>query len=30
MGLIPARYEKTLFPAKHLALLGAKTVIQRV
>ena len=30
LGIIPARYASTLFPAKPLALLGGKTVIQRV
>ena len=30
IGIIPARYASTRFPAKPLALLGGKTVIQRV
>ena len=30
LGIIPARYASTRFPAKPLALLGGKTVIQRV
>ena len=30
LGLIPARYASTRFPAKPLAMLGGKTVIQRV
>lgn len=30
IGIIPARYASTRFPAKPLALLGRKTVIQRV
>lgn len=30
IGIIPARYASTRFPAKPLAMLGAKTVIQRV
>ena len=30
IGLIPARYASTRFPAKPLAILGGKTVIQRV
>jgi 3-deoxy-manno-octulosonate cytidylyltransferase (CMP-KDO synthetase) len=30
LGLIPARYASTRFPAKPLAVLGGKTVIQRV
>ncbi|MEG2574084.1 MAG: 3-deoxy-manno-octulosonate cytidylyltransferase [Bacteroides sp.] len=30
IGLIPARYASTRFPAKPLAMLGGKTVIQRV
>lgn len=30
IGIIPARYASTRFPAKSLALLGGKTVIQRV
>lgn len=30
VGIIPARYASTRFPAKPLALLGGKTVIQRV
>lgn len=30
LGIIPARYASTRFPAKPLAMLGGKTVIQRV
>lgn len=30
LGIIPARYASTRFPAKPLAILGGKTVIQRV
>ena len=30
IGIIPARYASTRFPAKPLAMLGGKTVIQRV
>ena len=30
IGIIPARYASTRFPAKPLALLGGKTVIERV
>ena len=30
LGIIPARYASTRFPAKPLAVLGGKTVIQRV
>ena len=30
LGIIPARYASTRFPAKPLALLGGKAVIQRV
>ena len=30
IGIIPARYASTRFPAKPLAVLGGKTVIQRV
>ena len=30
IGIIPARYASTRFPAKPLAILGGKTVIQRV
>ena len=30
IGIIPARYASTRFPAKPLALLGGKPVIQRV
>lgn len=30
LGIIPARYASTRFPAKPLALLSGKTVIQRV
>ena len=30
LGLIPARYGSTRFPAKPLAILGGKTVIERV
>ena len=30
IGIIPARYASTRFPGKPLALLGGKTVIQRV
>lgn len=30
LGLIPARYASTRFPAKPLAMLGGKTVVQRV
>ena len=30
VGIIPARYASTRFPGKPLALLGGKTVIQRV
>lgn len=30
LGIIPARYASTRFPAKPLAVLGRKTVIQRV
>ena len=29
LGIIPARYASTRFPAKPLAVLGGKTVIQR-
>ena len=30
IGIIPARYASTRFPAKPLAMLGGKTVIERV
>ena len=30
IGIIPARYASTRFPAKPLAVLGGKPVIQRV
>ena len=30
LGIIPARYASTRFPEKPLAMLGGKTVIQRV
>ena len=30
MAIIPARYASTRFPGKPLAILGGKTVIQRV
>ena len=30
IGIIPARYASTRFPGKPLAILGGKTVIQRV
>ena len=30
IGIIPARYASTRFPAKPLAVLGGKTVIERV
>ena len=30
IGIIPARYASTRFPGKPLAMLGGKTVIQRV
>ena len=30
IGIIPARYASTRFPAKPLAILGGKTVIERV
>ena len=30
LGIIPARYASTRFPAKPLAVLDGKTVIQRV
>ena len=30
IGIIPARYASTRFPAKPLAMLGGKPVIQRV
>ena len=30
LGIIPARYASTRFPGKPLAVLGGKTVIQRV
>ena len=30
IGIIPARYASTRFPGKPLALLGGKTVIERV
>ena len=30
IGVIPARYASTRFPGKPLAILGGKTVIQRV
>ena len=30
IGIIPARYASTRFPGKPLAVLGGKTVIQRV
>ncbi|MBR6647989.1 MAG: NTP transferase domain-containing protein, partial [Bacteroidaceae bacterium] len=30
VGIIPARYASTRFPGKPLAMLGGKTVIQRV
>ena len=30
IGIIPARYASTRFPAKPLAMLGGKMVIQRV